>query len=296
MNLRYSLFLGCTIPARARNYEMAVRAVGRRLGIEFIDIDEFACCGFPLKSINKDASILLSARNHCYAEREATDICVLCSACASELTEDSILLDQDNSLRQKVNEHLSRIGLVYRKGVKVRHFARILYEEIGPDKLKEEMRLNLDPLRLASHAGCHYLKPSHIYGRFDSHEWPESLDVMISITGAHPVDYMSKRSCCGGAILAVNEKTAMKMASEKLDELVQTGADGIVLICPFCSIMYDSNQKKIEGEFKKNYGIPVLYLPQVLGLAMGIEPHELGLNLNVVKTKGILKKIGISIS
>lgn len=292
--MKYALFLGCTIPARARNYEMAVRAISKRLEIELVDLKEFACCGFPLKSLNKVASLLLSARNLCYAERNGMDICVLCSACASELTESSILLESDQYLMKEVNEHLYRIGLNYRKGVKVKHFARILYEDMGLERIRDEIKVNLDRLRIASHAGCHYLKPSDIYGRFDSPEAPRSLDQLVDITGAHPIDYMTKKLCCGGSILAAHERTALIMASEKLDELARVGADAIVLICPFCSVMYDSNQKKIEGELRKNYGIPVLYLPQVLGLAMGIRPSELGLNLNVVKTKGILEKIGLT--
>lgn len=288
---KYALFLGCTIPARARNYEMAARVVGSRLNIDFVDVEEFACCGFPLKAMNHEATTLLSARNLAYAERKGVDICVLCSACASVLTEDALHLREDKGLRKKVNERLSHIGLQYEGGVRVKHYARILYEEVGLDRIREEVKVEMKGLRFAPHFGCHYLKPSEIYEGFDSVESPQSINSLIAALGAQPVDYLSKKLCCGGAVLAADEKTAFGMAAEKLNELKGAGADAMVSICPFCSVMYDGNQKKIEAFFETSYGLPVLYLPQLIGLAMGFDAKELGFNLNVVKAKELIQKI-----
>jgi heterodisulfide reductase subunit B len=291
MGSKYALFLGCTIPARARNYEMSARAVGKRLGIDFAEVEEFACCGFPLKAMNHEATTLLSARNLAYAEKKGVDICVLCSACASVLTEDAHRLEENRHLRDEINGRLSRVGLSYEGGVKVKHYARILYEEVGIDRIREEVCVEMKGFRFAPHFGCHYLKPSEIYEGFDSAEVPQTLHSLIAALGAESIDYLTNKLCCGGAVLAADEKTAFGMAVEKLDELGKKGADAMVLICPFCSVMYDGNQKKIEAAFESSYGLPVLYLPQLIGLAMGLNSKELGLNLNVVKAKELIQKL-----
>jgi len=289
--LRYSLFLGCTIPARVRHYEMSVRVVAATLGIDLVDVPEFACCGFPLKAIDHRASTVLSARNLCYAEQKGLDICVLCSACAAMLTEDALALKEKSALRDEVNQELSRIGRQYKGTVQVRHFIRILYEEVGLEKISHTLKVSLAGFRFAPHYGCHYLKPSDIYKGFDSVEHPRSLDALIQVTGAQSIDYLSKRQCCGGSVMAVDQETALALTREKLQELSSAGVDAMVLFCPFCSVMYDSNQKNVGKASETSYDLPVLFLPQLLGLAMGYEQKQLGLNMNVVKTRGLVERL-----
>ncbi len=289
-SIRYALFLGCTIPARSRNYELSARKVADRLGVELVDIEDFICCGFPVKSGDMKTAMILGAYNLALAHKMQLSLCTLCSSCASALTEAAHRLSMDEGLREEINGELDRVNLRYEDGVKVRHFARILVEEIGPAEIKSHFKRDLSDLRIAIHYGCHYLKPSEIYDGFDSVEDPGTLDALVSITGARVVDYAGKRNCCGGPILPVDERTAMAVAKEKLDNISNAGADALCLICPFCSVMYDSNQKGIEMEFETSYNLPVLYLPQLLGVAMGFDRKELGLNMNVVKTKNLLSR------
>ena len=119
------------------------------------------------------------------------------------------------------------------------------------------------------------------------------MDDLIEVTGATAVQYQDKMQCCGGSVLAVDEALAHSMAGDKLARLKEDGVDGLISICPFCSVMYDDNQKKIEAAQETDLGIPVLYLTQLLGLAMGFNPKELGLQMNKVKTKSLLEKIGV---
>jgi heterodisulfide reductase subunit B len=288
--MKYALFLGCTIPARSRQYELSARKVARKLGIDLVDLENFICCGFPVKSSDKKSALILAAYNLALAEKNNLDLCALCSSCTSALTEASHHLSEHEDQRAEVNEGLGRVGLKYEGRVKVRHFARILYEDIGLDELKKRMTKSLEGLRVASHYGCHYIKPSEIYENFDQVEDPHTLDEMIALTGATVVDYPNKKRCCGGPVLAVDEKTSLAVAKEKLDDILEAGADIINLVCPFCSVMYDSNQKGIETQFNVTYNLPVLYLTQILGLAMGLGRKELGLNMNIVKTKETLAK------
>jgi heterodisulfide reductase subunit B len=288
--MKYALFLGCTIPARSRNYELASRKVAERLGLTFVDLESFICCGFPVRSASIDSSTLLGAYNLALAQKEGLDVCTLCSSCTSALTETAHRLDHDESAREAVNRDLDRLGLRYEGGTRVRHFARVLFEEVGKEEIAGQVRKPLDGLRIAAHYGCHYLKPSEIYGGFDDPENPRTLDELVALTGAVPVDYKDKKRCCGGPVLPVDEGTSMAVAREKLEDIKAAGAEAVTLVCPFCSVMYDSNQKSIESAFEAEYGLPVLYLPQVLGIAMGFERKELGLNMNVVKTKALLSR------
>jgi heterodisulfide reductase subunit B2 len=243
--------------------------------------------------VDRKSAEVLGAYNLSLARERNLDICTLCSSCASALTEAAHRLDGDDRERERVNRHLGRAGQRYGEGPRVRHFARILYEEVGPERIRSSLERNLGDLKIAVHYGCHYLKPSEIYEHFDDVEEPRSIETLLSLTGANVVDYPGKKRCCGGPVLPVDEKVAMSVTKGKLDDLAQAGVDALCLVCPFCSVMYDGNQKSIESEFGVTYNLPVLYLTQVLGLAMGIDKKELGLNMNIVKTKDLLSKIGL---
>lgn len=290
----YALFLGCTIPVRAQNYELATRKVAEALGLPLEHIDNFSCCGYPVSSIHHRTAEEMAARNLALAEARGMDICAICTACTGVLTEVSHALAEDEAKRAEINETLKEIGLNYRGTVKVRHFARVLYEEVGLEAIRSKVVRPLGGLRIAPHYGCHYLKPAEIYEGFDSAENPHTLDELIEATGAASVSYPKKLACCGGAVLAVDETTALKISKGKLDQLKALEVDAIGLICPFCSVMYESNQKKIEKTFETEYNLPVLYYPQILGLAMGMDPKELGFQMNRVKPKDLLEKVEAS--
>jgi heterodisulfide reductase subunit B len=289
--MKYALFLGCTVPVRALNYELSARKVADKLGVELVDINDFSCCGFPVKSVDRDTFRLMAAKNLSLAEEKGLDICSLCSACTSVLTEVNKELKEDESLRKKINSGLSVLGKKYEGKIKVKHFTRILYEDVGLEKIRENLPVDLSKFSFAPHYGCHYLKPSEIYESFDDIENPKTLDDLIKVTGAKPVFYEDKKSCCGGGIMGIDEMTALKVAKEKLDHIKSAKADAICLICPFCSIMYDGSQKKIEKQFEAEYNLPVLYYPQILGLALGISPEELGFDINRVRPREMLAKL-----
>jgi heterodisulfide reductase subunit B len=288
--MKYALFLGCTIPARSRQYELSARKVGEKMGIQLVDLKEFVCCGFPIKASDRMSSMVLAAYNLCMAQERHMDILTLCSSCSSALTEAAYHLANDHEARRQVNMRLSKVNLRYDGKVKVRHFARVLYEEVGAEAIKAHLHKDLSGLRIALHYGCHYLKPSEIYDGFDKVEDPKSLDNLVALTGAEVIEYTGRNRCCGGPILPVDEKLAMTVAREKLEDVSKSGADAMCLVCPFCAVMYDGNQRSIEKEYDATYNLPVLYLTQILGLAMGFDRKELGLNMNVVKTGELLSK------
>jgi heterodisulfide reductase subunit B len=295
------------------NYEMSTRRVAERLDIELVDIDGFSCCGFPAKPLDWEAGLLMAARNLALAEARGLDILTLCSACTGTLTEANHRLREDAELLAWVNGELADMGPrdslrpgsgqpagsphAYRGTVRVRHFARVLYEEVGVETLRGKVMASADggqllaDLRFAPHYGCHYLKPSYLYDGFDDPENPQSLDRLIKATGAHVVRYEDEGQCCGGGILGFDEEMALLMTGQKLDHVTEAGADAMVLICPFCAIMYEANQRRVERLYEAAYRLPVLYYPQILGLAMGFSMEEMGLKLNRVKPRGLIRKL-----
>ena len=299
--MRLALYLGCTVPVRAMNYELSARRTAERLGIELVDVDGFACCGYPARSLSWEAALLMAANNLALAEEQGLDICTLCSACTSTLVEANRRLQEDESLRERLNAQLaSSTGRHYGGTIVVRHYARILYEEVGPERLREIVELALDEGRgrdlssfgFAAHYGCHYLKPAHIYDGFDDPENPHTLGELIEATGAQLVTYDEENECCGGGILAIDPETALSISKSKLDHVHAAEADGMVLICPFCDIMYEINQRSIERQFDVTYRLPVLYYPQLLGLALGFTLDEMGFRLNRVKARKIMQHFG----
>ena len=291
--MKYAFFPGCLAPVMARHYELSTRKVAKKLGVKFIDVEDFACCGFPIMSVDRETALLMAARNLSIAEGLGLDICTLCNGCASTLTEASKELMHDDRLREKVNEKLEKIGRTYKGNVRVKHFARVLYEDVGPEKIKSQVKNSLEGLKLASHYGCHYLKPSDVYDKFEDPEFPRSLDELISALGAETVEYEEKMQCCGGVILDIDDKIALAMTQRKLDHVKAAGADAISLICPLCGSMYDRNQRVVERRFNVAYNMPVLYYTQVLGLALGFNPKDLGLDMNRVKTSDLLSELSV---
>jgi heterodisulfide reductase subunit B len=288
--MKKAIFLGCTVPVRAINYDISTRKVAGDFDVEFVDLP-FTCCGYPLSSVHRITSVTMAAVNLAKAEQENLDIITICSACTTILTKVNKTLKENKQERDKINELIDSLGYNYKGTIGVKHFMRFLYEDIGPKKIEEKITNNLEGLKIAPIYGCHYLKPSEVYEKFDDPERPISLEKLINATGATSIDYEGKNMCCGGAILGVDETTSLTMTKEILDGVKKHEADAMALLCPFCSIMFDEYQPSIGEGFGTEYNIPALFYTQLLGLAMGYDVKTLGINKNKVKAKKLLKKI-----
>lgn len=290
-SLQYALFLGCTIPVRGMNYEASARQVAGRLGIDLVDMEGFSCCGFPVQSVQKYASLLLAARNLSLAEERGLDVCVLCSACGVNLGEANHAFQEDAALLDRVNSDLKAVGKHYSGKTRVRHFVRLLYQDVGLERLKEHISQPLSGLAVAPFYGCHYLKPAEVHDHFEDPEDPKSLEELIELTGAKALYHPNRVACCGGGVLGIDEPTAQKVAKSTLDAAKEAGADALVLQCGTCDVMLEASQKKIGKTFEVQYDLPVVYYPQLLGLAMGIGQEELGFALNRIGSREFLERV-----
>lgn len=310
-NLEYGLFLGCIIPNRYPFIEYATRKVFERLRIKLHDLEGASCCPAPgvFRSFDRDAWLTLGARNIALAEEKNLDIAVMCNGCYGSLLEVNHTLKLDDEKRDIVNNHLDGIGKNFEGSVKVKHIVDILYNDFGLDNLKirtkyaRKNRLDLD---IAVHYGCHLTKPAELRQFKGNVEDPHFLDDLVEITGCRSIDYKTKNMCCGagGAVRSGFKDVSLDFTREKLEDIRAAGADAIVTACPFCSLQFDLGQKEINTLYKDEldapFNIPVIYITQLLGLAMGMDAESVGLKMNE-KLSGVppftsinplLKKIG----
>jgi heterodisulfide reductase subunit B len=274
--LKYLIFLGCVIPYRVSSYEISARKVFDKLGVELVEMPEFNCCGFPLDPINHNMMLTLAARNLCLAEQQNLNIMTLCNGCFGILNHVNKELKEDKKIKEKVNEYLKEIGMEFKGTITVKHLIHVLAQDVGFERIKETVKKPNYPLRVAQHIGCHVVRPGKIVG-FDDPENPSTLKKLIAVTGAKCLDYMDEMECCGNPISGINSEIPLQLAREKLDHIRAVGAQALITVCPFCHMMYDLNQARIEKKFNEKFYIPVLHYPQLLGLAMGMDPDELAL-------------------
>ncbi|MEW5910962.1 MAG: CoB--CoM heterodisulfide reductase iron-sulfur subunit B family protein [Thermodesulfobacteriota bacterium] len=285
------LFLGCTVPVRNLNYELSARKVAAKLDLELVDDPALACCGFPLKGVDQAAALTVAAKALAQAKAHGLPMVCLCSACAAHLAEAEHHLSRDPGAAAEVNERLAAVGLSYRPGVRVTHLVRFLLAELGLEAIQAQMVRDLSQFTFAPHYGCHYLKPSQALDGLDDPEDPHSLAQLIEATGAKALNHPSLKECCGGGVLGVDEELAGRLAGAKLKELNAAAVTALVLVCPFCNVMYEGQQKKIAKSLETKLAVPVIYLTQLMGLGLGLSPDELGFSLNRAKPKELLEAL-----
>lgn len=273
---KYVLFLGCAIPYREGAYEISARKVLQRLGLEIEEMPEFNCCGLPIDPVSHEAMLALAARNLCLAEQKGVNVIALCPGCAGTLRKVNKTLKEDKKVREEVNHFLKEIDMEFKGIIEVKHVMQVLAEDIGLEKIKATIKKPLTNLCVAEHSGCHVLRPIKYIG-FDDPENPQILKNLIRATGAKVLDYQDEAQCCGAPIIGINQDIPMNLTGEKLSHMKEVGAQAVITVCPFCHLMFDTNQPRIERVANKKFEIPALHYTQLLGLAMGLNPEELAI-------------------
>jgi len=287
---KYLIFLGCVIPYRLSSYEISARKVLSALGVELAEMPEYNCCGFPIDPISHDTAIMLAAKNLCRAEMEQLNILALCNGCFGSLHKVNKMLKEDKEERERINEYLKNFDMEFKGSIEVKHLVHVLAEDVGFERIKGSIRRPLSMLRVAQHPGCHIIRPRKTIEK-DDPENPRLLKDLINLTGAKCVDYRGENECCGNPIIGVNEKIPFQMAKEKFDHIMAAKAEALITVCPFCHIMFDLNQPRIERLFNVKIGLPVLHYTQLLGLAMGFSPQELAFDELRVKPTTLFEKV-----
>ena len=288
--MKYNYFAGCVVPQKENAYELSARKVAEKFGIEFAELAGSSCCGFFVDAVDHSAATILAARNLSLAEENGHDLLTLCTACYGHLTRVRTSLLSDSRLLDDVNKILGEVNRKIEKPPQVKHFTKALLEDVGLEKIRGAIKRPLSMLKVAPHYGCHILKPSDDM-QLDNPENPKVLDSLTEVTGAECLNYTEKKLCCGAPVLGVDEKLSLTIAEEKLRSIKKTGADAIVTMCPFCHLQFDLNQSAIGQQFAEEFNIPVLHYTQLLGLALGLTPDELGICENRVPVDKILESL-----
>jgi heterodisulfide reductase subunit B len=284
--MKFALFVGCNIPARVQQYELSARAVLDKLDIDVVDIREFNCCGYPMRNADFDTYLHFSARNLALAQKQGLNLMTLCKCCYGSLKKADHLLKEDKALRDRINSFLNKEGLGYDGNLEVTHFLAALHKGIGVAVLKEKIDRTFKDLNIATHYGCHALRPSEIM-QFDNPAAPVLFDELVKVTGAKSVEWPLKLECCGAPLMGINDELSMDLTQKKLADGSQAGANYFCTACPWCQLQFDKVQIMIASKRGSNHQLPSILYPQLLGLGMGIDERTLGLNMNQIDISGI---------
>jgi heterodisulfide reductase subunit B len=279
-----SLYLGCVIPNRYPMIEKATRSLLDHLNIKIKEMNGASCCPAPgvFRGFDIPTWLALGARNVTIAEDNGADLCTMCNGCYGTLLEVDHKLKHDTKARNEVNEQLKKINRKFKGTTNVKHIVEILYFDVGMEKLKSLIKKKID-VKVGVHYGCHLLKPTEIRPWGKEFEAPTFFDDMIELTGAKSIPYKEKMMCCGagGGVRTAVKEVSLDFTREKLVAMREAGVDIIVTACPFCHLQLDLGQVEINQLFKDQIGepfnIPVIYITQLLGAAMGLDNFATGL-------------------
>lgn len=290
----FSLFLGCVMPNRFPNIEKSLRVVLPELDINLEELEGASCCPAPgvIRSFSDSTWLALASRNLALAEKAGHDIITGCSGCYGTFKEAIAAVHEKPSRLKEVQRILKEVDLKYTAKTNARHIIEVIYE-IGPEEIKRRVKRPLTGVKVAVHYGCHLLKPSR-FRPWKKTQKPTFLDDLVEALGAESVSYRDKSICCGagGGVRSGNMPLSVDIAKEKLDSVIDAEADCIVNACSFCHLQYESAQEYLNNELgEMAYQIPVIYFTQLLGLALGFGPDELGLGKHIVSTKRLLDKV-----
>lgn len=284
--MKFALFLGCQIPIRLKQYETSSRAILERLGVGLVDIEEFNCCGYPLRNIEFKAFLLSSVRNLALAEKKKLNVMTLCQCCYGSLKKANFLLKENASLRKEMNAILEREGLGYKGAVEVRHLLSVLHQDVGVEAIHKQIAKTFRGLKIAAHYGCHALRPSQVVG-FDDPVGPSVFDQLVEATGAESIFWPMRLECCGAPLWGINDELSMDLTLKKLKDGKESGAEYLCVACPYCHLQFDAVQKKIMAQRGVDHPLPSILYPQLLGLSMGIDSETLGLKMNEISIREI---------
>ena len=294
--MRYALYPGCVSQGACPELYAATLEVCKRLGIDLnlVAMQGASCTGAGvLQEKNLRLADTLNARTFAMAERAGLPILTICSTCQGVMSQANERL-QDEEYRSSINEDLAEEGLAYSGGADPMHLLWVIVEEVGLDKLKSLVTVSLSHLRFAPFYGCYIIRPSSALG-FDEHpEREDSLERVIEAVGAQVVDFPGKTLCCGFPILTINETNSLKMVANHTLDAKGLGADAMVTPCPLCHLNLDGFQPQAAAARRAPIDLPILHLPQLIGLAMGIDPKAMRLNRHIVSTKKFLTAVAVS--
>jgi len=285
--LRYSYYPGCSLHASASEYDLSTREVFKALGIGLDEVPDWICCGAtPAHNVDELLSLSLCAKNLELAEQVPGDMAVACAACFSRLKfAQHVLKENDQKLRQVEQAIDAKVPL----DQTVKHLLEILVQDLGAERLSQAVRKPLSGLKVACYYGCLLTRPPEV-PQLDDCEAPTIMERLLQAVGAESVDWTHRMECCGANFTLSRPGVVLQLTNAVLDSAKAAGADCIMVGCPLCHGNLDIRQKEIEGVYYRSYDMPIFYLTQLVGLALGVPADRLGLDALIVSPQRLLRE------
>ncbi len=289
--MKYAYFPGCVGQDSCNELDASTKLIAQELGIELVELEDATCCGAGfVQDVDYDLSRVLNARTFAMAERMGLDILTVCSTCQFNLDRANREMQSDPKRLEEVNKMLAEVGLRYTGKTEIKHLLWVLVNEVGLGNLQRRVKVDISDLNVASFYGCQLLRPGDLH-KYDDPDRPEYFEKLIAALGGKPVEYEGRKKCCGFPITFVNENASMKMNAQNLLEAKEHGANVMATSCPLCHINLDMYQGRAEKVSGQRIDLPILHLPQLVGLAIGIPPERLRLKRHIVSTKPVLERV-----
>ena len=289
---KYAFFPGCVSRGGCPELYPAAVLICQRLGIEIDELTGASCTGAGvLQEKNQFLGDVLNARTFAMAEQMGLTIMTICSTCQGVMSQADKRLKDDPEYLARVNTHLAEEGLEYKGTAVIKHLLWVILEDIGLESLRSRVTTPLTHLRVAPFYGCYIIRPSDALGMDEHPERQMYLEDVISALGGQVVDFPGKTRCCGFPILTINERNSVAMVGKHTSEAVDLGADTMVTPCPLCHLNLDGYQPKASAQIQRNIDLPILHLPQLIGLAIGVTPRELGLQRHITTVESVLNLV-----
>ncbi len=288
--MKFAYFPGCSLGSFGYDYHLSLKYVTEALGMDLVEVEDWVCCGgFSARATSHLLSIALPVLSLSPAEKAGFNQLVApCSICISRLKAANAELGRDADLMKKIHEVFD---YMYQGKVKVCHPLEV-FLEMGLDKIRERTQKKLKGLKIACYYGC-LLTPSAKIAQFDQVEDPQSMDSIVRVLGAETTDWSFKTKCCGGLMTLSRSDMVLKLSNDVLQGAKEAGANAIAVACPLCQANLDGRQRQIEETYKTHYGIPILYFTQLMGLAFGAYPKEVGLQKLLTSPREVLGTVGL---
>jgi succinate dehydrogenase / fumarate reductase cytochrome b subunit len=281
---------GCVSRGFTPELHGAMAKVAPLLDLELIELDRAACCGAGvIAEHNQELADTLNARTFALAQQTDGALMMnICSTCQGSMSECQERLDANTDYRDQINDNLRGESLRYQRGVVNKNLAWLLVEDMGLDELRSRVRRPLENLKVGPFYGCYLVRPTDRLGIGDRRPRDTYLHLIIEALGGTVIDYAGQYKCCGFPIITMNKEASLKQAGRHLGDAIEADADCLVTPCPLCHLNLDLQQPQAERVIGRELGMPVLHLPQLLGLALGLQPRELGMSKHVVKPTSVI--------
>jgi succinate dehydrogenase / fumarate reductase, cytochrome b subunit len=294
--VKVAFWPGCVSKGACPELYVSTQAIAGPLGLELHELTEAPCTGAGvLSEQNPPLADALNGLTLAMAEAQGADLMTICSTCQGVLSNHNYHLKNDPERMERANATISDQGFTYRGTTKVKHLLWMLFEDIGIERVAAAIKRKLTGLKIAPFYGCYILRPEESLGLKERPERKTYLERLIALLGAEAVEYRGSTKCCGFPMLTFNRDKALAMGGNHIVEAKEKGADLLVTPCPLCHLNLDGQQPDAARVIKKDIGVPIFHLPQLLGLAFGLDPAELRLNHHVVPTASALEKVELKV-